>query len=241
MIKQSIVILHGWGSSPKRWIAMHDSLKAFSRDIGNAIHMPFLPGFDGNEPEKALNIDDYVLWLEKYIKDHRLRNIVLVGHSNGGRIAIRYAATHKDVAKLVLIAAAGIPNNRISLKKSVFMVAAKTGKAILNPLKGTFLYRAAEKGIYKLARETDYYKASPIMKETMLHLLAYDATGDLKSITCPTLCVWGKNDAATPLWMGEKMVAGIPRCTMKVVDGGHNIHMTNTNEVATYIKDFLQT
>lgn len=241
MTKQSIVILHGWGSNPKRWIAMHDSLDAISNDMGEAIHIPFLPGFDGEDPTKALHIDDYVEWLETYIKEQGLKNVVLVGHSNGGRIAIRYASTHKDVKRLVLIAAAGIPNNTMSFKKAMFMAAAKIGKMLLRPLAGTSIYRLAEKGIYKLARESDYYQASPLMKETMLNLLSYDASGDLKNISCPTLCIWGKDDTATPLWMGNKIAAGISGSTMKVIDGGHNIHVTNVKEVAAYIKDFLRT
>jgi pimeloyl-ACP methyl ester carboxylesterase len=207
--------------------------------MGDAIHIPLLPGFDGEEPQEALNIDDYVAWLEEYIRKEGLKNIVLVGHSNGGRIAMRYTAKHKDVKRLVLIAAAGIPNTHISLKKTVFMGLAKGGKIVLGPFKETSLYRVAEKLLYKAARESDYYKASPVMKETMVNLLKYDVTGDLKKITCPSLCIWGRRDTATPLWMGKRIAAGIPGCTMKIVDGGHNIHVTHAGEVATYIKDFL--
>ena len=239
MTKQSIVILHGWGSNPKRWIAIHDSLNALADNMGDAIHIPFMPGFDGEDPQKALGVDDYVEWLEKYIKENKLGSVALIGHSNGGRIAMRYAATHKNVAKLVLIAAAGIPNTRISLKKSVFKALAKAGKTILSPLQGTSFYSAAEKLVYKAARESDYYKASPVMKETMLNLIGYDATGDLKKISCPSLCIWGRQDTATPLWMGEKIVAGIPHCDIKIIDGGHSIHITHPEIVAGYIKDFL--
>jgi pimeloyl-ACP methyl ester carboxylesterase len=179
------------------------------------------------------------LTIEEYIENEGLKNVVLVGHSNGGRIAMRYAAKHHEVKKLVLIGAAGIPNTNISMKKIVFMGLAKGGKIVLGPLKGTGLYQVAEKILYKAARESDYYKASPIMKETMVNLLKYDATSDLKKIQCPSLCIWGKRDKATPLWMGERIVAGIPSCTMKIVDGGHNIHVTNADEVAAHIKDFL--
>ncbi len=239
MTKQSIVILHGWGSNPNRWKSIHDALSDLAKDMGGKVYSPFLPGFDGKDPQKALNIDDYVAWLEKYIEDNRLGDVVLIGHSNGGRIAMRYAATHKNVAKLVLIAAAGVPNTHLSLKRGVFKVFAKTGKAMLSPLKGTSLYSVAEKVLYKAARESDYLKASPIMKETMQNLLAYDATSDLKKIICPSLCIWGREDSATPLWMGEKIVADIPNCNIKIIDGGHNVHITHPEIVAGYIKDFL--
>jgi len=238
--KQSIVILHGWGSNPERWIAVHDQLTLLSKELGSELHIPLMPGFDGEIPRKAMNIDDYVVWLNDYIEAHKLQNVVLVGHSNGGRIAIRYVATHKNVEKLILVAAAGLPNSHLSLKKTVFKFVAKIGKVVLQPLNKTSLYKLAEKFLYKMARESDYYKASPIMKDTMINLLSYDATNDVKKITCPSLCVWGKDDTATPLWMGEKIAAAIPRCTIKVVDGGHSIHMTHPKIVAGYIKDFLQ-
>ncbi|KXK11811.1 MAG: Non-heme chloroperoxidase [Microgenomates bacterium OLB23] len=231
MTKQSIVILHGWGSTPNRW-------QAVAAELENTF-IPALPGFGGKDPIKPYSVDDYVAWLENYLNEKKLKHIVLVGHSNGGRIAVRYAARYKNVHRLVLISAAGLPNSHLSMKKRVYGYVAKVGKVALAPIKQTPIYGFAEKVLYKLARESDYYKASAIMKQTMKNMLAYDATEDVKKIVCPTLCVWGTHDTATPLWMGEKIVAMLQNGTLKTIGAGHNIHITHPKWVAKCIQEFF--
>ncbi len=239
MTKQPIVILHGWGSSPDRWEAIRTSLTELADGLQGEIFSPFLPGFDGKPIPKPYFIDDYVGWLNEYLKEHHIKKPILVGHSNGGRIAIRFAATHGGVEKLVLINSAGIPNTDISFKRRIFMVIAKVGKTLLFAIKGTPLYSFSEKLLYKAARESDYLKASPIMKKTMQNLLIYDATEDLAKISCPTLCIWGRNDSSTPIWMGEKIAAGIPHASLSIIEGGHNIHISHPKEVVSLISNFI--
>lgn len=256
MTKQPIVILHGWGSSPDRWQTVRDCLAALMKESGNNIFVPPLPGFNGKELPRAYGIDDYVAWLDRYLDKKNIKNPVLIGHSNGGRIAMRYAALQKtgdniapknprknrNIAGLILIGAAGIPETNLSTKKTIFKALAASGKKILSPLKNTpahGLYNLAEKALYKFARESDYLKASPIMKQTMQKLLAYDARPDLKKISCPTLCIWGREDQSTPLWMAQRIATDVPGCTIMIIEGGHNIHITHPQEVSARIAAFI--
>ena len=247
MTKQSkseskhIVILHGWGSNPGRWKAIYENLNSIGKNF-TLVHTPFLPGFDPKKPiKKPYFVQDYAKWLDEYLTKNNIKKPVIVGHSNGGRIAIYYASHYQNISQLVLISAAGIPNPNLLLKikKTVFLTLSKTGRKILALFGSENLLDSAQKLLYKVARESDYLKATPVMRDTMLNLLAYNAYFDLPKIVVPTLCIWGENDTATPLWMGEEMHRRIQNSKLKILEGGHNIHIAHSKEVTELIKDFV--
>lgn len=243
-IKQSIVILHGWASSPRRWETFQTSLNSrITLTNGARVLIPALPGFDGSNLKKPMDVEAYCAWLNSYMIDNELKTIVLMGHSNGGRIAIRFAAQYPQlVSHLILIGAAGIKDKRLlrNLKQKMFGFAARTGKFILDPIKKTQFFHIAENILYKLAGEHDYQSASPIMKETMKNLLEYDAEMDLNHIKTPTLCVWGELDRSTPLWMGKKISQTVFDAKLKIIkNAGHNLHVSNTDVLAENTAKFI--
>ena len=226
-----IVILHGWGSSPERWKPIHKALEA---------HTPFLPGFDEKNPlKRPFSVEDYALWLDMYLDSHNIKNPILVGHSNGGRIAIHYAAHYENISKLVLIASAGIPDPSKDFKKAVFKALAKSGKKALKLVNNEKLAGFFQKILYKAARESDYVNAAPIMKKTMENILKYDAREDLGNIPVPALLIWGQADTATPVWMGHTMKKMIRASQIKILPAKHNVHITHNKEVIQLINDFV--
>ena len=228
-----IVLLHGWGSNPSRW----DEVKKHIRS--GKVFVPFIPGFD---PEKPLDmpyaIEDYTKWLESYIRSNNIKKPILIGHSNGGRIAAHYTALHQDISKLVLIASAGIQSTKMLflLKKAIFKKLSTLGKKIVgnNANKGL-----AEKVLYKLAGESDYQRSSLVMKQTMQNMLEYDIEKDLLTVLCPTLCIWGTRDRSTPLWMGKKIHSFLPDSKMVVLDGSHHLHRETPDKLAGVIDSFV--
>lgn len=231
----NLIILHGWGSNPTRWQLVQNKLSRFV-----TVHVPFLPGFDKENPlTKPFTVEDYSNWLDKYIQENKLSNVTLAGHSHGGRIAMHYAATHKNVIqKLILINAAGI-NPKNTIKKAIFKYIATIGKTIFGLIPNKKVALFCQKVLYKIAGESDYLTANPVMKETLKNVLAFDIAKYLKNISCPTLCIWGKRDNDTPLWMGEIIVKNIPKARLITIDAGHNLHITHPNEINNLITDFI--
>lgn len=63
--------------------------------------------FSGFAGSKAQADPDLTLWendIVKFIKDKKIRNPVLIGHSMGGTLALQIAANHPDIiSKLVVV------------------------------------------------------------------------------------------------------------------------------------------
>ena len=241
MVKsQNVIILHGWGSNPDRWGLIRDQLQSsLGKIIDTKFYVPYLPGFDPDNPiSKPYTIKDYGSWLDQYIKKNKIDKPAVVGHSNGGRIAIFFSSRHPEkISKLILIDSAGIPNKN-HLKIAVFYIFAKIGKKTL-ALFGKKTEKLWQNIFYRIARESDYLKASPVMKKTMQNLLQYNAENDLKNIISPTLIIWGKKDTTTPIWMGQKMTKLIPKANLNIISCGHNPHIEAPFEIAKIIRSFL--
>ena len=111
----------------------------------------------------------------------------------------------------------------------IFGVIAKIGKKLTNSGKLRYF-------LYKIVRESDYLKATPQMKQTMVNLISADLTSELGKITVPTLIIWGRDDKSTPLSDGEIMHKNIKNSKLVIIDNaGHSPQFTHAGEVCKYI------
>jgi pimeloyl-ACP methyl ester carboxylesterase len=198
-MKKTIVILHGWGSLVKNWQPIKTLLEA----QGYKVLLPKMPGHDGTNLERPFSTEDYTDWLKSYLKSKRLNQVILVGHSFGGQIATQFTAQNPElVTKLILINSSGI-RKRLGLKRLLFLPCAKLGKWILSHPSLKKFQAPLTELLYKVARESDYLKASEVMKKTLAQVVKQDQQKNLKQIKTQTLVMWGKKDKMTPLGQGK--------------------------------------
>lgn len=222
-----LFVLHGWTYSTDKWEPFITALK----NQGFNAQLLKIPGLT-EKLETVWNIDNYIDWLDKKIGNEK---VILLGHSNGGRMSLVYTLKHPHKVKhLILIDSAGIYHNElpIRLKRFVFKVVAKIGRKITKS-------ETLRKALYKLSRESDYENASPLVKQTMVNLITYDLRNSLNQIKVPTLIIWGKNDKATPLSDGKLMHQLIPNSKMHIIQTArHSPQFTHVDEVIkTIIKE----
>ena len=94
---KDILLLHGWGQNIEMMKPIGDNFCNNYR-----ITILDLPGFgESDEPPCTWKIDDYELLLEEFIKTLKIKKPIVIGHSFGGRLAIRYSANN-IIEKLVL-------------------------------------------------------------------------------------------------------------------------------------------
>jgi pimeloyl-ACP methyl ester carboxylesterase len=241
--KPVLLCLHGWGGSKESFTELRAALK----DDAVEILTPDLPGFgEEKDPPKAWDTDDYVRWAEAWLlKNHskevlKERKLGLLGHSHGGRIALKIAAKNDlPITHLYLCAAAGIRHPR-HFKRMIGLTLAKTGKTLLKVPGLNLLQPLGKKFLYKLVRVHDYEKASPIMRQTLINVSREDLRTLLPQIHLPTDIFWGTDDRMTPVSDAEVMHQGIHGSRVHIHKGvRHAVHRDKAPEIAEVIRSTL--
>jgi pimeloyl-ACP methyl ester carboxylesterase len=199
-----------------------------------------LPGFGKSElPKSAWGLDEYVEIVRAFIEKLGVSVDIIVGHSFGGRIAIKGLSEGQLRArKVVLIASAGIAKTRTA-RSLFFSSIAKIGKysTLIPPF--CFWKKALRKKLYALTG-SDYMNAGRL-KETFLRVIREDLSEQARKISIPTLLLWGAEDTETPVVDGKKFADLIKNSKLKIYSSaGHFVHHEKTSEVVAAIKEFIQ-
>jgi len=226
-----LIMLHGWGQNVSSFWPLVGLLK---NDF--TLYLIDLPGFGRSEsPKKTFGVSDYAEIIHAFIKDQKIEKPILLGHSLGGRIAIKLAAdNHLIIEKLILEGSAGITRVSSPLKNvSLFLakIFKYTVPNIFN-LKTKLRYK-----VYKKL-ESDYLDVLE-MKETFKKLLSEDLSNDLLRISIDSLLLWGEKDRAVPLSDAKRMYQQIDKAKLVIFeDIGHFPHLENPKLFSYYVKDF---
>lgn len=235
-----IVILHGWGVTMSG--QKYSELKELLEKGGYRVYAPDLPGFGTNPLDKAaLHFEDYIQFLHTFIeKNIKVKKVVLIGHSFGGRLAIRFTKEYpKLVEKLILTGASGIPRPLPSLKKRVVYGITKIARPLFSIPPLSFFYKLFRKGVYYSIGEMDYYKAGSLT-ETFKNVYRVSIVPDLEDITIPTLIVWGEHDTFTPLADGVLIQRKIRDSELVVFPhSSHKLPYENAKDFSKEIMKFL--
>lgn len=215
-----VLLLHGWGAPAATYRLIIDHLSPHCRVVA-----PDLPGFGGSaEPPDAWDVDGYAEFVCRFATAVGLDAPVLIGHSNGGRIAIKLLTRDGcplRVPKAVLIDSAGIKPRR-GARYYVKVYAYKAAKRLcrLPGIRHAFPH-AVERAQARFG-SADYKDASPLMRQAMVKAVNEDLQALLPRIRVPTLLIWGDQDTATPLSDGQTMERLIPDAGLVTLAGaGH--------------------
>lgn len=115
---QPVMLLPALGCPADMWNTTIQ--KAFSN---HQCFKVFIPGYAGAEPLAEPDFETVVQDLKTYIAQNNLSNIILIGHSFGGHLALRLAiASAQRVSKLIIVDsypfAAGIFQPNVTLEQS---------------------------------------------------------------------------------------------------------------------------
>lgn len=234
-MKPILLCLHGWGGNKASFTELREALKGVDIEILS----PDLPGF-GEEPEpsRPWTVDDYADWVEMKLRatSYELRDLYVLGHSHGGRIALKIAARKSIPMKhLYLCASAGIRHPR-HFKRIIGLTLAKTGSFFLAIPLLNRVEPLAKKVLYKLVRVHDYENASPIMRNTMIKVTQEDLRHLLPSINVPTDIFWGTDDRMTPVGDAYIFKNCIKGSCLHLYQGvRHRVHRDKAADIAAVI------
>lgn len=226
--KETVLFLHGWGANLNSFLFCQNAL------INNykLLYVDFT-GFGKSEKLKyPFNVFDYTLEIIKLLQKLNIKNINIVCHSFGGRVAMLLSTVFNlQVNKLVLIDVAGIkPKFNLITKLKVFTFKLKK---FLNKTK------LAKFNLNKCG-SADYKVLNNIEKQTFKNVVNFNETKYLKFIKSKTLIVWGKNDKSTPIYMAKKLHKKIKDSKLIIVkNSGHFCFLEYPNLVTSEIENFL--
>lgn len=230
-----VLLLHGWGDSAAGLQAMQAALAKKYKVIALD-----LPGFGGTQaPQSVWGLDDYAYFVDHFLAKTDTKQLkALIGHSNGGAIAIRgMARGWLSADKLVLVASAGIRGEYKGRVKSLRIIT-KVGKAITSPLPKSVKQKLRSK-VYKTVG-SDMLVAEHL-QETFKKVVEDDVRVDALHLNLPTLLIYGDKDDSTPLRYGKIFNEAIKGSKLEVLAGaGHFVHNDEPQAVVKAIQGFLK-
>jgi pimeloyl-ACP methyl ester carboxylesterase len=260
---QCLLMIHGLGSYLPAWNLLVEELKSDYRCIRLD-----LPGYGLSKGgDYAYDMSFFAQVVSAFAKAKKLENIVLVGHSMGGQIALTTAIQNlMEVKQIVLFAPAGIETFTTQEKQwfqqfyTPMVVKMATDEQIeknfgLNfyglqlPDNARFMYEDR----LKLKGKPEAYDAyANMIPKCVMGMLNEEVFGQLSGLTQAVLVMYGANDALIPNQLlhkgmtteeiAVKVAEQIPNVKVELLEEcGHFVQWDQAKKSAELIKTFLGT
>lgn len=228
-----LLALHGVYSSLHTWDGWVDTLD------GVRVVRLDLPGFGltGPNERREYSLPYYVEFLDEFCETVGLDEVAVAGNSLGGAIGWRFAVTHTDRVRKLLLLNAGRqqlvpPEAELYVTPGLdvvprYLTPRATTRVILRDAYGDPEQLTDE----RVRRYHDLLLRAGNRRAVID--LARDATPapfDPTAVACPTLVQWGQADEWLPWALGERFVAEIPQAEHRIYPGVGHIPMEEAPE-----------
>lgn len=239
--KKTLVLIHGLGASAERW---EHVIPLFADEY--RVIVPDLIGFGYSEkPLVDYTPDFFSDFLEKFLIESGIHRPSLIGSSLGGQVTAEYASSHsKELEKLILVSPAGMMKQSTPALDAYIMAALypneQSAKNAFEMMEGSGKEVPLEivNGFVERMRLPN---AKLAFMSTVLGLKNSDPiTPKLKSISTPTLIIWGSDDPVIPIRYADEFVSAIQDCRFYRMDGcGHTPYVQDPHTFASKVLEFL--
>jgi pimeloyl-ACP methyl ester carboxylesterase len=243
---ETLLLVHGGGSSLFAWDAITERLKAKYRVVRLD-----LPGFglSGYDPKDDYHVANWMRYVIGFAERMNLRQVIVMGHSTGAQIAWRIALERPELTKAIILSAAtGFPE-----KDPVFWRAGQI------PVVGELMSVLTPRFIVKMNLEDIFFDKSKIKDDTIDRyyeilrreggrraMLARMRAGDfdkheqVPNIKIPALVLWGTHDSWVPVTHGERYAKEMSNCTLVTFsNAAHNLIEEVPDEVSKTVIEWL--
>ena len=221
---RELVFLHGYLASKE---SFYPQIEYFSR-FYRVTAFDF-PGFGASAPlPAAWSVGDYADWTKEYLASLGIFHPLVIGHSFGGRVAVKCLSREPLFDRAVLCGCAGIiPKRTFSYHMRIRA------------------YRAVKKIAPRFAERRfgspEYRLLSPIQRESYKKIVNEDLREDAKKITRPVLFINGEKDGDTPVSFAEIYCSCVKDSRMLVLGGcGHFAHLDDPLAFNLAAEEFFQ-
>jgi esterase len=248
---KTMLLLHGFMAHAHTW-------DEFALNFRNRYHIIALDQRGHGESQWSKNgfytIDDHLSDIAKIIKILKLRNLIIIGHSMGGRNALFYTACYpENVERLVLIDArlwSNLRNSKalrhqlINLPLQTFSLS-EVEQAIQNlyPCLSTKTCKHLAYYGYKKIKDRKFVPKFDVrmsLQSNLLDYIAEDLRPFLTNVACPTLVIRGKESLFLSRADARKICSIIPNAKFREIPmATHMPVQENPKVFKKVILDFL--
>jgi 2-hydroxy-6-oxonona-2,4-dienedioate hydrolase len=226
-----VLFLHGVGGTGKAWTHQLRHLHSHGRLL--AID---LPGFAGGQlPESVRTLSDLSPFVCRVLDTLGVDQVVWVGNSLGGRIALETALRAPErVQGLGLVCAAGV--------RAADVTVAQPGQVPPDEFDRLVFFQPERFTAKQSEASRQATSAARALYDRLASRTAdMDFTERLGEIAVPAAVIWGRHDGVIPLPLGEKMAAGIPGAVLTVLErAAHAPQLEQPQGVNAALDELLQ-
>ncbi len=234
--KDTIVFLHGSGLSHIVWSLAE---QFFSSKNYNVLSID-LPGHGNSDGPCLDSIEKIADWLEKVFDKLKLKNLILVGHSQGCLEILEYSSRYRErLKKLVFVGG----SNKMPVHPDLIELA-QSGHSDAVKLMMKWGYEGSKKFIGGNPVEKIIQSPRDISEILAIDLNACNNYSNgseaAKVIDLPSMLIFGELDKMVNLEAGKKFSNLIKNSTTHVIKGsGHMIMIEKAFEMREKILEFL--
>lgn len=207
---ENLVLLHGLFGALSNWDTV---VNRFSKEY--RVIIPVLPIY--TLPVKQAGLEKLNEFVENFVAEMGLKDLVLMGNSLGGHVALIYTLRNQaNVKKLILTGSSGLFENSMGGSYP------KRGSYDYIKERVEYTFYSPETASKELVDEVfDTMKSIPkclrivgIAKSAQRNNMAEE----IVNIEVPTLLIWGLNDTITPPYVAHEFNRLIPNSTLRFLD-----------------------
>jgi pimeloyl-ACP methyl ester carboxylesterase len=264
--ERAFVLVHGMGGRWQHWLETIPSLAQHGRVL--AID---LPGFGRSEsPAAPPSLDGFADIAAELARSLGIERVVLIGHSMGGPIAVRFAARHPGLVEAIALVAGAVYqfSDLLGARRVPYWLAARPREtaAIATELLTAGL--PAPAALRRLIVRTPALRRmvlSPYVMDpnalpadvislvvdgagargvlpTVAAISRSDAREDMDQVSCPVLSIAGDRDRIVPLADTEALRRDMPAAHSVVLEGcGHMLMLERPEAFNRRLLDFVTT
>lgn len=257
--EQTLLFLHGLGSNLKAW---QKNIEYHKKDY-RCIALD-LPGYGkSNKGNHSFNMTFFAQMVHSFIAEMKLKNVVLVGHSMGGQIAMHTVFNNSEaIEKLILIATAGFEvfsEKEIKWFRNIYTAdiikstkeaqIAKNFHLNFYDFPDDAQFMIDDRLLMRQTAEYEYY--CNMIPQCLMGMLNEPVYNRLSEIDLPTLVIFGENDLLIPNKILHPTLTtsnvaeggrdGIQKSELVLIPlAGHFVQWEQAEQVNKTISDFLR-
>lgn len=232
--RPTLLFVHGAGQRSYGWRFQEDVFK--NHPDFNYVALD-LPGRAGSEGDGYKTVSEYKDFLLEFIEELKLENIIMIGHSMGGAIAMLIAIEHPELLKAVALIATS----------PKLAVAQQTLDKVRENY-DEFCEISPTRAFAEISPQElkDEYKrglvdtGSKVCYSDLIACNDFDITDEVNKINLPTLIVSADKDIMTPWKNGEYLHQEIYGSEFHLIkDSGHFVMQEKAQETNSILSQFF--